>query len=142
MIRLPSKIIRHNEKLAGKPLLQGPQIPVVAAKQGMVKLSNQPSTWAELHLRALTQEGQPDHFWLALFGARISGGCDCRKNWKKELLMLPPDFKNYFFWSVAIHNMVNVRLGKPQITIDEARKIWVVPTLTQPAQSEVPQMAV
>jgi len=141
MIRLPSKITLHAPHLAGKPLMQGPNlpVPVVAAKPAIRgKIPNTPSTWPELHKRALSHEGKNDLLWLMMFGARIAGSCACRESWKKELMMLPPDFKNYFFWSVAIHNMVNVRLGKPQVNVDEARKIWATPSPAAPVLPELP----
>jgi hypothetical protein len=40
---------------------------------------------------------------------------------------MPPDFSSpeaFFDWGVALHNAVNAKLGKPEITIDEACKIW------------------
>jgi hypothetical protein len=40
---------------------------------------------------------------------------------------MPPDFSSpeaFFAWGVALHNAVNAKLGKPEITIEEAYLIW------------------
>jgi hypothetical protein len=40
---------------------------------------------------------------------------------------MPPDFTSpeaFFAWGVALHNAVNRKLGKPELTIEEARRIW------------------
>lgn len=54
-------------------------------------------------------------------------GCKCRKDYATYKAENPPDFsseESLWLWGVALHNAVNAKLGKPQITIDEARKIW------------------
>jgi len=54
-------------------------------------------------------------------------GCQCKafyRAWKAENA---PDFsspKAFFAWGVALHNSVNAKLDKPQITIEEAYSIW------------------
>jgi hypothetical protein len=54
-------------------------------------------------------------------------GCPCKRfyaDWKAENA---PDFSSpeaFFAWGVRLHNAVNDKLGKPQITIDEAYSIW------------------
>jgi hypothetical protein len=54
-------------------------------------------------------------------------GCQCKafyRAWKAENA---PDFSSpeaFFAWGVALHNAVNAKLGKPQITLDEAYSIW------------------
>lgn len=126
MIRQPSKIIIHRKRLMPKlSLLPYPNAPkVVYQKTISFKIPEAPSTWPELHLRALKKEGQDDSVWLMMFGIRIQGNCECRKNWSEELKQLPPDFQNYFAWSVAAHNLVNKRLGKPEISLEQARETW------------------
>jgi hypothetical protein len=40
---------------------------------------------------------------------------------------MPPDFSSpeaFFAWGVRLHNAVNAKLGKPEITIEEALSIW------------------
>jgi hypothetical protein len=54
-------------------------------------------------------------------------GCPCKafyRAWKAENA---PDFSSpeaFFAWGVALHNAVNAKLGKPQITLEEAYLIW------------------
>ena len=55
------------------------------------------------------------------------GGCSCRENFKAILTEFPPDFSSpdaFWHWGVAVHNKVNAKLGKPEITIEEAVKLW------------------
>ena len=53
--------------------------------------------------------------------------CNCRRfyaDWKESN---PPDFSSpeaFFAWGVKLHNAVNAKLGKQQITIEEALSIW------------------
>src|SRR5687767_8695514 len=79
--------------------------------------------WEELHRRALGWAGGEDAQWLADFAMRLPCG-ECRTHWFGMLKRTPPDWANYFAWAVARHNEVNRRLGKPEITEGEARKIW------------------
>ena len=53
--------------------------------------------------------------------------CGCRAFYAKYKADNPPDFSTpeaFFAWGVRLHNAVNAKLGKPEITIDEAYKIW------------------
>ena len=54
-------------------------------------------------------------------------GCKCRKDYLTYKAENPPDFsseESLWLWGVALHNWVNRKLGKPEITIEEARNIW------------------
>jgi hypothetical protein len=54
-------------------------------------------------------------------------GCQCKafyRAWKTENA---PDFSSteaFFAWGVRLHNAVNAKLGKHEITLDEAYSIW------------------
>ena len=53
--------------------------------------------------------------------------CNCRRFYAEWKAANPPDFSSpeaFFAWGVALHNAVNAKLGKPEITIDEAYSIW------------------
>jgi hypothetical protein len=68
-----------------------------------------------------------DPQWLELWVYFIPNKCECKTGYQKILEELPPDFSSpeaFFAWGVALHNAVNAKLGKPQITIDEALSIW------------------
>ena len=53
--------------------------------------------------------------------------CGCRRFYAEYKMATPPDFTSpeaFFAWGVALHNAVNRKLGKPELTIDEAISIW------------------
>jgi hypothetical protein len=78
--------------------------------------------WAKLHgYRGC------DPQWLDIWQYLIPQRCDCKDGYQRILAEMPPDFTSpeaFFAWGVALHNAVNAKLGKQQITIDEAYKIW------------------
>ena len=83
--------------------------------------------WKELHERALNFEGKEDRRYLYDFGRKIprfTAGCKCREFWTIWIRSNPPDFKNYFAWTVKAHNAVNKKLNKPELTSEEAKKIY------------------
>ena len=57
--------------------------------------------------------------------------CDsCNENLPLELKKNPIDnhlgnSEDLFKWSVAIHNSVNRRLGKPEVSVEKAKTIWL-----------------
>jgi hypothetical protein len=87
-----------------------------------------PATWQELHRRYLDwTAGQFDWQWLmADFIPRISNAanCQCRANFRQWVFDHNVDWRNPFAWSVAAHNAVNLRLGKPLLSVDAARAYW------------------
>lgn len=89
-----------------------------------------PATWDELHTRALAYTGDPtvEHQWLADFAQRVpTRGCVCRSDWARWARQHPADLSStdtYFAWTVEAHNAVNVRLGKPQMSLEAARERW------------------
>lgn len=53
--------------------------------------------------------------------------CGCRAFYAKYKMDNPPDFTSpeaFFAWGVELHNAVNRKLGKPELTIEEALSIW------------------
>jgi len=57
-------------------------------------------------------------------------GCKCRKDYLAYKAENPPDFsseESLWLWGVALHNWVNRKLGKPELTIDQAKAIWRQP---------------
>ena len=84
-----------------------------------------PALWAELHERALEREGEQDFVWLDMWRAKIPKyGCSCQSKWKELMHRHPPDWSNYFRWTVFMHNKVSESLGKPTLTEQQARQIW------------------
>lgn len=83
--------------------------------------------WKELHIHALEFSGLSDYTYILNFGRRIPRyvtGCSCQEFWNKFIIMNPPNYKNYFEWTVKVHNAVNTKLGKPTMSVEEALKLY------------------
>ena len=85
--------------------------------------------WAMLHKRACHHDGRNDSRFIAEFGRKIPRymrGCSCNEFWRQYIKKNPPVYTKYgyFKWTVDLHNAVNAKLGKKQISLEEARKIW------------------
>lgn len=89
------------------------------------------SMWAELHRAALAGPLAPE--WLEGFARRVPCGA-CKTHWREILDAAPPDPADPFAWSVRAHNAVNRRLGKAELSVDEARGQWAVVT-SRPAET-------
>ena len=105
-------------------------------------LSVKPSNREEIlarhrHLLAdpILQEKQRNH-WRHLHTSQVDGmqfldwlneipnQCDCRKAFDALLETNPPRFDDWQRWTWEIHNAVNVKLNKPEVTWDDAAKLW------------------
>jgi hypothetical protein len=87
-----------------------------------------PKIWRWLHSMALGWDGDAESLQtiLSLITNAVPCG-ECKKHWVEMLTAHPPKAKNaeeLFAESVAWHNQVNVRLGKPQLSVEDARKIY------------------
>jgi len=82
-----------------------------------------PALWKELHLRALEREGQDDSAWMLKFENRIPCG-ECKRHFAEMLKSLPENYVGYFDWTVKTHNSVNSKLGKPILSLEQARKLY------------------
>ena len=97
-----------------------------------------PAKWCELHRIALAGNLTPAR--LQTFSASLPNHpCGCRNHWKILLEANPPPCAApavaQFAWTVARHNDVNRRLGKPEKTLEEAQTIHE-PVLTQIAHND------
>ena len=82
--------------------------------------------WKDLHAKAASLPGQlaEDQVeklesWLSAWEEGIPswGGCACKRHWLEVKARIPADFSSggaFLQWTVAAHNAVNLRLGKPQ----------------------------
>lgn len=86
--------------------------------------------WKQLHLRAIDHTDSHDILFLAHFVRsipRYTHGCACQEHftvWKRSH---PPQFGHhleYFKWTVEAHNAVNIKLGKPIMSFEEAYQLY------------------
>lgn len=110
------------KKLVGK---KNGLSPVVALKKSnesfVIKCATNP--WIGLHDGTVR-----DAISLAEWELQIPQyGCACRKDYMAYKAENPPDFssaESIWLWGFNLHNWVNRKLGKPEITIDRAYAIW------------------
>lgn len=94
-----------------------------------------PKAWKALHLKALELEKQQPsvanflRFQTHVTSLRGRITCtDCRKETDQYYYAHPlpnwdrPDL--FFAWTMDFHNYVNEKLGKPTLSVDEARQVW------------------
>lgn len=85
-----------------------------------------PKRWAELHRRAASGVIADDELAFIRSLAKGIGICACKTKWRALLRKMPPDLSSpeaYFAWTVAAHNVVNERLGKPAVLLEDARTL-------------------
>jgi hypothetical protein len=85
--------------------------------------------WEELHRNAMEHEGTGDNIFLTNFEKKIPkySGCSCRQFWYNWVTRNPPTYTPkgaYFAWTVNTHNAVNAKLGKPQMSLEDAIVLW------------------
>lgn len=86
--------------------------------------------WNELHTNAINYKGTDNNVFLLAFARKIpryTKGCSCQEFWGNWKRANPPkygDNNEYFAWTVAAHNAVNKKLGKPEISLDDALKMY------------------
>ena len=86
--------------------------------------------WAELHLFALRHDTRHQCVnntgWLADWVSSLPfDNCPCKGHLQEFLAHNPPDWKNFFKWTVDLHNAVNARIGKLTISPERARELWM-----------------
>jgi hypothetical protein len=86
--------------------------------------------WAELHLYGLRADDAcipfgDMRYWLdAWLSSLPFDGCPCEAHLKEWMANNPPTFGEFFAWGVRLHNAVNERIFKPQISVENARTLW------------------
>jgi hypothetical protein len=102
-----------------------PQLPLASRRR---PLRVRPSaTWGQLHTHALRRGPRRLARWLRGYRRRIPCGACVEHDDRWTAANPPPldgDTAAVFVWTVARHNAVNERLGKPLVTMDDARAIW------------------
>lgn len=86
--------------------------------------------WYKLHKYAvLNRDWNPDiaQKWYLDWEQNIPNiGCSCTSHWRNIVSKHPPQFQtpeDFFAWSVKVHNIVNERLKKPIVSLEEAKRI-------------------
>lgn len=84
-----------------------------------------PILWKTLHDRTEQYEMdiEAELRWLNIFTSWIPCG-ECRNHFIDILKTAPPDLSspsNYKKWGIAVHNIVNVSLGKPEFVYTESK---------------------
>ena len=79
--------------------------------------------WKDLHSGVVCDQAS-----LEKWEAKIPQyGCRCRKDYEVYKASNPPDFSSpeaLWLWGYNLHNWVNRKLGKPELTVEEARLQW------------------
>lgn len=79
--------------------------------------------WKDLHSGIVCDQQSLEKWELRI----PSYGCACRKDYMLYKASTPPDFtspESLWLWGYHLHNYVNRKLGKPELTIEEARLQW------------------
>ena len=91
-----------------------------------LRIESRPNPWIALHNGSIV-----DASGLAEWEKTIPQyECGCRAFYAQHKADNPPDFTTpeaFFRWGVSLHNSVNRKLGKPELTIEEALSIWRKP---------------
>jgi hypothetical protein len=94
--------------------------PVVRNDWSERRIVKSRALWEELH----TKES-PTEEWFKDWLSRIPRyGCSCSKDFQAILEAIPVDYRNFFVWSVRVHNEVNKKLGKPTFSLEAAKERW------------------
>lgn len=87
-----------------------------------------PPIWKDLHNYAKTWNGnvQEQKEFVEQVKRRIPCG-ECKNFWIKENRENPAptdSAENFFKWTVDVHNKVNVKLGKAEMSLEEAKTLY------------------
>ena len=88
-----------------------------------VVIERKPNPWILLHDGSIKTIEQLTEWELLI----PQYGCSCKRFYAEWKAANPPDFTSpeaFFAWGVRLHNAVNAKLSKPEITIEEAYSIW------------------
>lgn len=94
-----------------------------------VILRDGPRFWAELHLFSFRNRNCEDHAFIqSWFNNWVESipwnGCPCKDHFEDYCKHFPPDFSDLWRWGIGIHNDVNKRNGKKQLSLNEAEQLW------------------
>jgi len=90
--------------------------------------------WKVIHTYPIANRGSwltfnAQRFFFQVFWNLVPReGCSCSEFFVAYCNNNPPDFStsdNFFEWTWRLHNAVNAKLGKPEITYEKACELWV-----------------
>lgn len=87
-----------------------------------------PPAWRRLEGTA--RAGELTEAFMEMFTASLpDGNCGCRGHWKAILEAYPPPYgasaADQWRWAWSRHNDVSRRLGKPEMSMEEAEKLYL-----------------
>lgn len=91
-----------------------------------------PNLWGTIHLLCLAGTATTEFIYAF---AEVIPCPRCASHFKELINEVP--FPNgaepleLFKWSVSIHNMVNERIGKPIVSVNDAIAIWTAPVVDE-----------
>jgi hypothetical protein len=80
-----------------------------------------PALWKEMHTRT-----DADAAYVDSVTRRLPCG-DCKSWFVAYLKEHPPRFDDWFRWTWECHQAANAKLGKPQMTFEQATARWLAP---------------
>ena len=99
--------------------------------------------WDLLHA-----ERNPTPQWFKGWFDAITGCSRCKKDFARIVAEHPPDYSSptaFFEWSIFVHNLVNIKLGRPEFSLDAAYRTHrglvrlIEPPITDRAKGHTPQ---
>lgn len=83
-----------------------------------------PGVWWTIHKLAKKKEKYFQEFMIDLSNNFFC--LECQEHFKEYLVKhpIPNHSSEWFKWSVNFHNKVNVRLGKPVLTLERATELY------------------
>lgn len=91
-----------------------------------VTIIRKPNPWIPLHDGSIKTIEQLTEWELLI----PQYSCSCKQFYTEWKAANPPDFSSpeaFFIWGVNLHNAVNAKLDRKQVTIEEAYLIWGKP---------------
>jgi hypothetical protein len=82
------------------------------------RIKRQREHWAKLHTTLM------DSAMFAEWVDAIPGCATCKRDFLELIKINPPRFDDWWKWGWEIHNAVNRKLGKPELTWDYFQVIW------------------
>lgn len=104
--------------------------PETAAKAKAQLEAQGRAAWAWLHERSQNDSLTVERLAVEFLPMIPNYGCSCKREWQEILVSNPLPMTGQYEWSVRVHNAVNAKLGKPQLTVDQALSTIQAPTLS------------